>query len=92
VSQHTRLGMTIACQEVVELVTDYLEDTLDHATRAELEAHLALCAGCSIYLEQMRDTIDRLGSVPVDTLSERAQAELMAVFRTLYGNRSSGPA
>ena len=78
-------GTTITCQEVVELVTDYLEGELDHATREELEAHLALCPHCDRYLEQMRQTIDELGHVPVDTLSERAQADLMAAFRTFHG-------
>jgi anti-sigma factor RsiW len=92
VSQHLEPGTTIACQEVVELVTEYLDGALDHATRVELEAHLALCAACSIYLEQMRDTIRRLGRVPVDTLSEQAQADLVAVFRAMYGERSSGSA
>ena len=77
-------GMTISCQELVELVTDYLEGELDDATRTELEAHLALCPGCRIYVQQMRETIDRLGHVPVDTLSEQAQAELMSAFRTLH--------
>ena len=75
-------GMTISCQEVVEIVTDYLEGQLDEATRAELEAHLALCPGCDLYLEQMRATIDELGHVPVETLSEQAQSDLMAAFRT----------
>ena len=77
-------GMTISCQEVVEIVTDYLEGDLDDPTRVELEAHLALCPGCETYLEQMRATIDRLGHVPVETLSDQAQADLMAAFRTFH--------
>lgn len=84
-------GMTISCQEVVEIVTDYLEGQLDDATRTELEAHLALCPGCDTYLEQMRQTIDELGHVPVETLSERAQADLMSAFRTFHG-RGDQPA
>lgn len=81
-------GATITCQEVVELVTDYLEGELDDATVAELEAHLELCPGCETYLEQMRVTIDQLGHVPVDTLSEQAQADLVAAFRTIH---AAGP-
>lgn len=77
-------GMTISCQEVVEIVTDYLEGDLDDPTRVELEAHLALCPGCETYLEQMQATIDRLGHVPVETLSDQAQADLMAAFRTFH--------
>lgn len=86
-----RPGMTISCQEVVELVTDYLEGELDDATRAELEAHLALCPGCDTYVEQMRQTIEELGHVPVDTLSEQAQEELVAAFRTFHSPRSPAP-
>ena len=77
-------GMTISCQEVVEIVTDYLEGQLDEATRVELEAHLALCPGCDLYLEQMRATIDQLGHVPVESLSEQAQSDLMSAFRTFH--------
>jgi anti-sigma factor RsiW len=77
-------GMSISCQEVVEIVTDYLEGQLDEATRTELEAHLALCPGCDLYLEQMRATIDELGHVPVESLSEQAQSDLMSAFRTFH--------
>ncbi len=78
-------GTTISCQEVVELVTAYLEGELDDATHTELEAHLDLCPGCVVYLDQMRTTISELGHVPVESLSEQAQDELMAAFRTFHG-------
>jgi anti-sigma factor RsiW len=81
----TTPGMTITCQEVVEIVTDYLEGALDDSTRTELEAHLALCPHCVRYLDQMRRTIDELGHVPVETLSEHAQTDLVAAFRTFHG-------
>lgn len=74
-------GMTISCQEVVEIVTDYLEGQLDDATRTELEAHLALCPGCDEYLAQMRTTLDALGHVPVESLSETARNDLLSSFR-----------
>lgn len=74
-------GLQIDCIEVVELVTDYLEGGLDEATRDEIEAHLVLCAPCQIYLDQMRATIDVLGHVPVDTLTDQAKADLVAAFR-----------
>lgn len=82
-------GMTISCQEVVEIVTDYLEGQLDEAIRTELEAHLALCPGCDLYLDQMRATIDELGHVPVESLSEQAQSDLMSAFRTFHDTGTS---
>jgi anti-sigma factor RsiW len=74
-------GLQIDCVEIVELMTDYLEGALDQATRDEIEAHLVLCAPCQIYLDQMRATIDMLGHVPVETLSDGAKSDLVAAFR-----------
>ena len=80
-------GMTIECRQLVELVTDYLEGVLDHATRAELEAHLQLCEACNEYVRQMRTTLQMVGSVPLDSLSDQTRAELLDAFR---GFRAGG--
>lgn len=74
-------GMTIECRQLVELVTDYLEDALDGATRAELEAHLHLCDACAEYVRQMRITLQMVGSVPLESLSESTKSDLLAAFR-----------
>jgi hypothetical protein len=42
---------------------------------------LALCEGCERYLDQFRVTIDRLGSLPEETLSEPARGQLLRAFR-----------
>lgn len=81
--EHRTPGMTVHCQEIVELVTDYLEGVLDPDMTAEVEAHLELCDGCDIYVEQMRTILRALGKVPVDILSEAAQDELIRAFRDL---------
>ena len=52
----------LTCQELVELVTDYLEGALRSAERVRFEEHLTGgCAGCQAYLAQMRDIISMLG-------------------------------
>ena len=79
-------GMT--CQQLVELVTDYLEDALDLETRDRFEQHLALCPGCETYLRQMAETARRLGEIPVETLSDRAKTVLLAAFRDVRGGRT----
>lgn len=71
----------LTCQEIVELVTDYLEDKLDQETRVRVEDHLGLCPGCQTYLRQMRETASRLGEIPVDTLSDETQQALLSAFR-----------
>ena len=51
----------LACRELVELVTDYLEDALPATERERFEAHLEECEGCSVYVEQIRTTIELTG-------------------------------
>lgn len=72
------------CQEVVELLTDYLEGALDAPTRARVEHHLPLCPPCATYLEQMRTTMAMVGQLPADTLSAEALEELEAAFRGFH--------
>jgi predicted anti-sigma-YlaC factor YlaD len=71
----------LACQELVELVTDYLEDRLPPVQHRRFEAHLALCRGCRIYLEQMRQTIRVLGKLTEESIEPEARERLMNVFR-----------
>jgi anti-sigma factor RsiW len=71
----------LSCQELVELVTDYLEGTLGWRDRRRVAKHLKSCDPCVRYIEQMRETLDLLGAVPVDTISPEAQAALLDAFR-----------
>jgi anti-sigma factor RsiW len=69
------------CQELVELVTDYVEERLSPPDRIRFEAHLAQCKACSTYLEQYRQTIRALGRLPEESLSTEAREALLAAFR-----------
>jgi anti-sigma factor RsiW len=71
----------LTCQELVELVTDYLEDALSREDRARFEHHLATCSGCREYLEQIRTTIRLTGELPPAALSPEAQQALLIAFR-----------
>ena len=71
----------IACIELVEMLTDYLEGALPPDEVASVEAHLQICSACRIYLDQMKATIAALGAVPVESLSAAAQNTLLAAFR-----------
>jgi len=81
-------GVGVDCAQVVELITEYLEGHLDPAMTAEVEAHLAECEGCQVYLEQMRQTIGSLGRVPLGELSPQVRAELLAAFGAMRGGPS----
>src|SRR5215475_8773003 len=56
-------GKHLSCQEVVELVTDYLEGTLGPQETTLFEQHLNFCDGCIWYLEQMRTTVATVGRI-----------------------------
>jgi anti-sigma factor RsiW len=47
----------MSCQELVELLTEYLDGALSDEDRARLEAHLVVCDACHEYLEQFEATI-----------------------------------
>ena len=68
------------CRELVELITDYLEDRLSPTDRARFEAHLAECVACRTYLEQFRQTTRVLGHLPEESLSPRARNALLDAF------------
>ncbi len=70
----------LVCQQVVELITDYLEDTLPRAQRRRLEGHLKGCKHCSEYLEQMSATIRLTGTLRAEDLSPEMSAEFGALY------------
>ena len=69
------------CQELVELVTEYLEDRLSPDDRLRFEQHLEQCVACRAYLEQFRETIRVLGTLPEESLSAESRAALLNAFR-----------
>jgi anti-sigma factor RsiW len=71
----------LTCRELVELVTDYFEGALPADERSRFEEHVMSCPPCRTYLQQMRTTIELLGSIPEETVSPEAEATLTAAFR-----------
>jgi anti-sigma factor RsiW len=72
---------SLSCQELVELVTDYLEGALDPVERARFDGHIAHCDGCTAYLDQLRETIRITGTLTLADLSPDAERTLLAAFR-----------
>jgi anti-sigma factor RsiW len=71
----------MGCSELVELVTAYVEGTLDTPDRQRFEAHLALCEGCNHYVEQLRTTIRLTGRLNHDELPDHMRERLLHAFR-----------
>jgi anti-sigma factor RsiW len=70
----------LACRELVELVTDYLEGNLSKRDRARFDAHIDACANCRQYLEQFRETIRLTGTLRESDVSPEAEAALLEQF------------
>ena len=70
----------LSCREVVELVTEYLEEALAPAERRAFELHLAECELCAVYLEQMRETIRLTGELREESLSSELREALLEAF------------
>lgn len=72
----------LTCQQLVELVTDYLEGALADAARADFTAHLAGCPACAEYVGQFRRTIGALGGLAeAPAPPEPALLELFRAWR-----------
>jgi len=71
----------LKCQELVELVTDYLEGRLSRADRKRFDGHLRHCPHCTAYVEQFRETIRLTGRLHDEDLEPAAREALLAEFR-----------
>jgi anti-sigma factor RsiW len=74
-------GEDLSCQEVVELVTDYLEGALSPADRARVEGHLEACDGCLTFVDQVRQTVRIVGALREEDLDPELRAGLVGAFR-----------
>ncbi len=72
---------TLTCQELTEVLTDYLEGVMPLEDRARFEAHLAICEGCVTYVDQMRQVIGTLRKLGPDHVEATAPDDLLEAFR-----------
>lgn len=71
----------LTCRELVELVTEYLENALPATDQARFEAHMNKCKGCRHFVEQIRLTIRLTGKLSQEALNGPALDELLETFR-----------
>jgi anti-sigma factor RsiW len=72
---------SLTCQELTEVLTDYLEGVMSPEDVARFEAHLALCDGCVTYVEQMRQTIRTVHALRPTDVEATVPDDLLAAFR-----------
>jgi anti-sigma factor RsiW len=79
----------MACQELVELVSDYLEGVLGPDQTERIQEHLAICTSCDNYIAQVRATIRATGSLPPETPNAAVEDQLTDLYRQWLANRDS---
>jgi anti-sigma factor RsiW len=77
----TRSVPDLTCRELVELVTDYLEERLPADHRLRFELHLTYCQWCRTYLQQMRQVLATAGRLTEESIAADARDALLGAFR-----------
>jgi anti-sigma factor RsiW len=72
---------SLTCQELTEVLTDYLEGVMAPEDVARFEAHLELCDGCVIYVEQMRQTIRTVNALHPAEVEATVPDDVLEAFR-----------
>jgi anti-sigma factor RsiW len=75
-------GADLSCRELVELISDYLDNELPPGERARFDSHLAACPGCETYLSQVDLTKRELGRLTEDDLDPAAERALLWALRS----------
>ena len=72
----------MTCQDLAQLVTDYLDGAMGPAERSSFERHLSLCPPCVRFVRQMRATVEATGRVPAEAITPEIEEKLLAQFRS----------
>lgn len=75
----------LTCQQVTELVTDYIERRQSLSERVRFELHLGLCRHCRAYLRQMKGTVEALGSPRKESVPPEMSRQVLDRFRNWKG-------
>jgi hypothetical protein len=68
----------VTCSEFLKELTDYLDETIDAATRAELEDHLNWCHNCYVICNTTKKTVEIYRNSELYELPEDLRARLRA--------------
>lgn len=64
------------CDEVIQLLTDYVDGELEPESQQQLESHFGACPTCENFLKSFRATIEMAGSVRCEDIPEEVSERL----------------
>jgi anti-sigma factor RsiW len=71
----------IACRELHEGLTEYLDHALPLSRRQGFDAHLASCPSCRKLADELRLTLGQLASLPDEPMPPAMKRALLDAFR-----------
>ena len=83
------LAGNFSCQDIAELITDYLEGSFTVTQRLRFQMHMGLCFACRNYLRQMKYTVAILRKLPAEPVPPHMKEQLLKRFRTWKHEQSS---
>jgi hypothetical protein len=78
----------LTCKEAVELVTEYLEESLLSEMENRFNQHLDSCPGCTIYVDQMRRTLHTLRRLTDEATPGEEKEQLLQLFQAWHNDQS----
>jgi anti-sigma factor RsiW len=80
----------VTCSEFLKELTDYLDDSMDAQTRAELEDHLQWCHNCYVVCNTTKRTIEIYRDSHLYELPEDLRGRLRsAIMSKCHGHKES---
>ncbi len=70
----------MTCKEFLKELTDYLDDSMDASTRAELEEHLQWCHNCYVVCDTTKKTIEIYRDSKMYELPEELRTKLQSAI------------
>jgi anti-sigma factor RsiW len=70
----------VTCKEFLKELTDYLDDSMDASTRAELEDHLQWCHNCFVVCDTTKKTIEIYRDSKMYELPENLRTKLQSAI------------
>ncbi len=82
----------MTCADFLKELTDYLDETIDASTRAELEDHLAWCHNCYVICNTTKKTIEIYRDSQLYELPDELRSKLeIAIVSKCKGKKKRPP-
>jgi anti-sigma factor RsiW len=80
------------CDDVIQLLTDYLDGELEPESQSQLDLHFKKCPPCVTFLETFRATIELTGTFRCEDIPESVSTKLHAFLEQQLRREDLGTA